>query len=422
GYDIALDLLEAADLPVDDQFFYQLTSDLIDVGLEHPGVWDQERYSDGTPRDVRNDAVDRLLGIGARNNPEAVTAFFDPDGNGSGQDHVGNNHLDYFIGEGEGGRKPPRVFFEYSSTFDFSPGSPGLAAALETAATGLTPGSQPGPDYTGHSPANARIAEQVWNTFAADPSRITDGGAFDYLTPTLGNIGAEYMSDVYQGITGADIEYGSSPRPEFNPEHTQRLVSELAKNAEANASLTSANQVNLQIGIDRIISSGDGDITGMRLDVGELSRSSGLLAGILTEARATEMYESQISSDESRNRVVDTVNTWTDRALNVAIYEVLGSDFPGLASLTDAVKGDITSWTFGLLKVDNSDAAEAAAMDEIERSLNRHKEIAEYAVDSAIDRVENDFTARDGQRLSSSAQTELDTGYRLGYIKPSPNT
>ncbi|QKV69093.1 hypothetical protein HUT13_10065 [Streptomyces harbinensis] len=420
GYDIALDLLEAADLPVDDQFFYQLTSDLIDVEQNNPGIWDRQRYTDGTLRDVRNDAVDRLLGIGAQNNPEAVASFFDPDGNGTGENHIDNRHLDYFIGDGENTRNPPREFLEHSSGYELAPGSPGLAAALEAAATGLAPGTQPGADYTGHSPANARVAEHVWNTFAADPSRIGDNSAFAYLAPTLGNIGAEYMSDVYKGITGADTEFGISPRPDFSPVHTERLVSELAKNAESNASMTSANQVYLQVGIDKIISTGDGDVSEMRLDVGELSRSSGLLAGILTEARAKDAYDSQIASDESRNSVVDTVNTWTDRALNVAIYEVLGSDFAGLASLTDAVKGDITSWTFGLLKVDNSDTAESAAMDEIEVSLQRHKEIAEHAVDSAIDRSGFDILEEDGQKITNSAKSELDTGYRLGYVDPSP--
>ncbi len=139
------------------------------------------------------------------NNPAAVTAFFDPDGNGTGENHVSNNHLDYFIGEGEDSRKPPRVLFEYTSAFGYSsPGSPGLAAALETAATGLTPGSQPGADYTGHSPANARIAEQVWNTFAADPSRVAADSAFEYLAPTLGHIGADYMSDIYLAVNGID--------------------------------------------------------------------------------------------------------------------------------------------------------------------------------------------------------------------------
>ncbi|WP_432053092.1 hypothetical protein [Streptomyces xiamenensis] len=422
GYDIALDLLEAADLPVDDQFFYQLTSDLIDLELEHPGAWDRERYSDGTPRDIRNDAVDRLLGIGAQNNPEAVAAFFDPEGNGTGKDHVGNSHLDYFIGEGDNARRPPRVALEYVTAFDFSPGSPGLAAALETAATGLSLGSQPGAEYTGHSAANARIAEQIWNTFAADPSRVAAESAFNYLAPTLGHIGAEYISDVHLGINGVDTAYGTSPRPDFTDTGTEHLVRELAKNVQANAAMTAANQAYLQISIDEIVTSGDRSISDMRADISDLSYPSGFLSGALADARATDIYESQISSDESRNAVVDTVNTWTDRALNVAIYETLGSDFPGLASLADAVKGDVTEWTFGLLKVDNSDSAEADAIAEIDSSLTEHQDVGEAAVMAAIERSEVDFTPRDGQSLVNSSRSQIDAGYRVSYADPSPRT
>lgn len=419
GYDIALDLLEAADLPVDDQFFYQLTSDLIDLELEHPGAWDQERYSDGTPRDVRNDAVDRLLGIGARNNPEAVTAFFDPDGNGSGQDHVGNNHLDYFIGEGEGNRKPPRVFFEYSSTFDFSPGSPGLAAALETAATGLTPGGQPGPDYTGHSPANARIAEQVWNTFAADPSRVGADNTFEYLAPTLGHIGADYMPDIYLAANGIDTGTAEH-RPEFSPLRSERLLREIALNAEANASLTAANQANLQLTIDQVISTQEGGIPGMRSSIEDVSRPSGFISGIMAEARASEIYQSQMESDASHNAVVDTINTWTDRALNVAIYQGL-KDYPGLASISDAVKGDVTEIIFDLFREDNSEDAESEAMDELEESLNAHSNIARDAVASAILNNDLDLTETEANSLKNGAAERVDTGYRLGNRPLSPN-
>ncbi|WP_259453599.1 hypothetical protein [Streptomyces ginkgonis] len=420
GYDIALDLLEAADLPMDDQFFYQLTSDLIEVEQEHPGVWDRQRYSDDPIRDVRNDAVDRLLGIGVENNPAAVTAFFDPDGNGTGENHVSNNHLDYFIGEGEDSRKPPRVLFEYTSAFGYSsPGSPGLAAALETAATGLTPGSQPGADYTGHSPANARIAEQVWNTFAADPSRVAADSAFEYLAPTLGHIGADYMSDIYLAVNGIDTGTAEH-RPEFSPLRSERLLREIAMNTEANTSLTAANQANLQLTIDQVILAQEGGVPGMRSSIEDVSRPSGFISGVMAEARASEIYQSQMESDASHNAVVDTINTWTDRALNVAIYQVL-KDYPGLASISDAVKGDATEVIFDFFREDNSEDAESEAIDELEESLTAHSNIARDAVKSAILNHDLNLTETEANSLANGAAERVDTGYRLGNTPLSPN-
>ncbi|MFE1362534.1 hypothetical protein [Streptomyces harbinensis] len=417
GYDIALDLLEAADLPVDDQFFYQLTSDLIDVEQNNPGIWDRQRYTDGTLRDVRNDAVDRLLGIGAQNNPEAVASFFDPDGNGTGENHIDNRHLDYFIGDGENTRNPPREFLEHSSGYELAPGSPGLAAALEAAATGLAPGTQPGADYTGHSPANARVAEHVWNTFAADPSRIGDNSAFAYLAPALGNIGAEYMSDIYLATNAVDIGWGEN-RPEFDSVRTERLVRELAENAEANASMTAANQVHLQLAIDRIIVAPDGDVASMRTAIGDVSRPSGFVSGIMAQARAEEIYQSQVASDNAHNAVVDTLNTWTDRALNVLIYDTVGKEFPGLASLTDAVKSDVTELTFGVFREDNSEEAGEQATHEINTSRDAHVTAARDAVEAAIDRHGKSITESDHTSLMNGAGGGVDSGFRQAVSDP----
>lgn len=142
------------------------------------------------------------------------------------------------------------------------------------------------------------------------------------------------MSDIYLAVNGIDTgtaEY----RPEFSPLRSERLLREIAMNTEANTSLTAANQANLQLTIDQVILAQEGGVPGMRSSIEDVSRPSGFISGVMAEARASEIYQSQMESDASHNAVVDTINTWTDRALNVAIYQVL-KDYPGLASISDA--------------------------------------------------------------------------------------
>lgn len=150
------------------------------------------------------------------------------------------------------------------------------------------------------------------------------------------------------------------------------------------------------------------------------SRPSGFISGVMAEARASEIYQSQMESDASHNAVVDTINTWTDRALNVAIYQVL-KDYPGLASISDAVKGDATEVIFDFFREDNSEDAESEAIDELEESLTAHSNISRDAVKSAILNHDLNLTETEVNSLANGAAERVDTGYRLGNTPLSPN-
>ncbi|WP_233436088.1 DUF6571 family protein [Streptomyces anulatus] len=101
GYQSFVSLMQHADTKFDDQFLYELGHDLIALDKEDPQYFRQW----GAAHDgIESDPLDGLLGVMSKN-PDAATAFFDPDGVGSGKNHVDNSHMEYLVGHGEDARK-----------------------------------------------------------------------------------------------------------------------------------------------------------------------------------------------------------------------------------------------------------------------------------------------------------------------------
>ncbi|WP_328312835.1 hypothetical protein OG432_22970 [Streptomyces sp. NBC_00442] len=137
GYQSLASMMEQSDKKFDDQFLYQVTDDMIAAEKKHPGIFTEWGPGhDGT----RADALDSTLNVMSRN-PEAATAFFDPAGNGPASDHVGNDHLHYLAGHGDGTRDwPKHVYTGVAYLEQDDPLSrTGLAAALQAGATGTCP-------------------------------------------------------------------------------------------------------------------------------------------------------------------------------------------------------------------------------------------------------------------------------------------
>jgi hypothetical protein len=146
GYDVALDLLDLSNAPIDEHFFDQTMTHMMELERDDPEVWNQRRYEPDNP-DVPgwnsdNDVVDRLLGLTADSNPDAVTTFLDP--------RLGRHNLDYFTGDGDQARDAG------IATEDGE--SPGLDAALQV--TGLS-----GIFATSHTPQQNK---DWWDSLSPD--------------------------------------------------------------------------------------------------------------------------------------------------------------------------------------------------------------------------------------------------------------
>ncbi|MET9774874.1 hypothetical protein ABZ023_11520 [Streptomyces sp. NPDC006367] len=202
GYQSFVGLMQHSDTKYDDQFLYELGDDLITAEKKSPGIFQEW----GAGHDgVRADAIDGLLGVMSRN-PDAATAFFDPAGNGSGADHVANDHLKYLLDDRDWPRHStaagPTVV-----TMDDPLSRVGLGAALEAASTGHVPlktGEDPWPDMK-HTEAQARVMHSIVTELA--PIAGTDDGIPANLRQPVANALGEYGSDTHKILAGVDIDY-----------------------------------------------------------------------------------------------------------------------------------------------------------------------------------------------------------------------
>ncbi|MZD08272.1 hypothetical protein GTW43_24790 [Streptomyces sp. SID5785] len=206
GYQSYVSLMQHADKDFDDQFLYDLGEQTIQAEKDHPGIFTMW----GPGHDgIETDAVDGALDLMSRN-PDAATAFFDPSGNGSGADHVGNDHLKYLAGSGDGAREwPKNVITGYAVTELDDPTSRiGLGRALEAATTGHEPlhegesGGKPGP----HTAAQARVMQST--------IEVLDDGAggeevHANLRRPLGHAIADYAMDNHNILAENGTKYGS---------------------------------------------------------------------------------------------------------------------------------------------------------------------------------------------------------------------
>lgn len=191
GYRPFVEMMTHADAPFDDQFLNQLGDDMIAAEKKNTSMFAQWG---GNHNEGRADALDSLLGVMSKN-PDASTAFFDPDLD------KGQSHLDYLLGSGDGAREWPRSAVPAGITvvMDDDPHSRvGLGAALEAGTTGQEPGTplgKPGP----HSESQARVMQSV--------IAVLDKGAAGDTVPEglkapLGRALNDYTSDTHAILGG----------------------------------------------------------------------------------------------------------------------------------------------------------------------------------------------------------------------------
>ncbi|MBM7056110.1 hypothetical protein JS521_20120 [Streptomyces sp. RHZ10] len=207
GYQSFVSLMRHADTTFDDQFLYELGHDLIALDKDQPQYFRQW----GAAHDgVESDPLDGLLGVMSKN-PDAATAFFDPDGVGSGENHVDNSHMEYLVGHGEDAREWPKVEVPGLTTlmkYDDPSNKMGLGLALEAAATGHQPAGpgepagEPGP----HTDAQARVMQGAIETLDAGA-----GGEEIHanLQKNLGRAIADYAQDNHHILAETGTKYGS---------------------------------------------------------------------------------------------------------------------------------------------------------------------------------------------------------------------
>ncbi|KUO14308.1 hypothetical protein [Streptomyces dysideae] len=195
GYQSFVSLMQHGDVKYDDQFLYELGDDLIAAEKKQPGIYTEW----GAGHDgIRADALDGLLGVMSKN-PDAATAFFDPAGNGSGPDHVGNDHLKYLLNEREWPQHST-VAGTTVVTMDDPLNRTGLGAALEAATTGREPNSA-GAAFDHHTEAQTRVMQETITQLDKDDKGDTIP---ENLKVPLGRALADYTVDTHAILSGTE--------------------------------------------------------------------------------------------------------------------------------------------------------------------------------------------------------------------------
>ncbi|WP_369376930.1 hypothetical protein [Streptomyces sp. cg36] len=208
GYQVLASLMGHADAPYDDQFLYALADQMIAAEKKDQNVF---KVWGADYKGIEPDPVDTLLGVMSKN-PDAATAFFDPAGNGTGADHVNNDHLKYLVGSGDGARHWPNHSYTTGVAapvdYDNPTSRAGLGQALEAATTGHPPlqdgerGDRPGP----HSAPQARVMQDMLKTLDAG----LGGEKIDAdMQKSLGHALADYVQDTHHILAESGSKYGS---------------------------------------------------------------------------------------------------------------------------------------------------------------------------------------------------------------------
>ncbi|MGA5046953.1 hypothetical protein [Streptomyces arboris] len=191
GYRPFVEMMTRADQPFDAQFLNQLGHDMIAAEKDNRTIFEQWG---GNHREGRADALDSLLGVMSKN-PEASTAFFDPE-----LEH-GQAHLDYLVGQGDGAREWPQQHIVAGSTLitnDDPLSRHGLGLALEAGATGHEPGTPLGSSGP-HSEGQARVMQGIIATLdkGSEGDNVPEA-----LKAPLGRALNDYTADTHAILGG----------------------------------------------------------------------------------------------------------------------------------------------------------------------------------------------------------------------------
>ncbi|MGW0734448.1 hypothetical protein [Streptomyces sp. NPDC002851] len=232
GYQSLVSLMKDSNARFDGQFLYELGDDLIQAEKDHQGMFTQVG---GGHEGIKSDAIDGLMEVMSEH-PDAATAFFDPKGNGEGENHVGNNHLKYLAGDSEGApdgavRDWPKILYATGTQEDDPTSRQGLAAALEAAATGHRPigeNEHPRLAYT-HSPEQARVMNEIINVLDGG----TDTEIHENLRMPIAQALGEYAPDSHEILGGLNGDYPLHAKDGFFPDEKHPGQAHMASHADS---------------------------------------------------------------------------------------------------------------------------------------------------------------------------------------------
>ncbi|MFF8915643.1 hypothetical protein ACF08M_20535 [Streptomyces sp. NPDC015032] len=383
----------------DDEFLNDYGKGLLKYERGFPGdpevAWRDTTDLNYPPTDEPNDPFAGFMeGLG--HNPKASLEFFNDSTTVGGKDL---DNWDYLVAKGDDAR-------EWPPGEDGQPlGHDALGHALESATIGVPYDSDATPPK--HSAGSADLVNRIVAEYGKNHDRL-DGSP---LSDSLGNITAEYMRDVQNGISGNDPfeTYGSNANLGSSGLQDGRLKDFLAavgKDPDAYGAIINSQQaVTTELINDAYHDKARYDE--LSTEIGNRVSPGAEIAGIMAESRTQAVYDDKIASDEEFNKGLETADKWADRAIDMGL-----SKLPVAGDVAGIVIGDIKEAVVDHYTRDSSDEAGQERSDFLESQRTRSADAVYDATYQAAIAAGTDPDNAKSQANAASREVRL--GYGMG--------
>jgi hypothetical protein len=236
------------------------------------------------------------------------------------------------------------------------------------------------------------IAERLIDLYGEHPDEVGQG---DFVN-SLGNIAAAYMPDIQFSISGSDNLPVGEHVAEPDRANTKWFLEALGKDPEAYGTVLHAQEAYTAVALDYVIN--DVDDGNMALRVENVSQAGGEVAGILSEARATAVFDSAIAEDEEFNNNLETGSKWAQRIVGAGI---------GLFSENVPVAGTIAGWAAEDLIAEMEEGLQQDRSGEAARDAHEVHTQGEVRAEDAADAAATAAASKNG---NLGQQTIIDIG------------
>ncbi|MFI1225587.1 MULTISPECIES: hypothetical protein [unclassified Streptomyces] len=381
----------------DDEFLNDYGTALVKHEREFPGdpkvAWRDTANLNYPPTDEPNDPFAGFMeGLG--HNPEASLEFFNDSTKADGKDL---DNWDYLVAKGDDAR-------EWPVGEDGKPlGHDALGHALESATIGVPHDSDATPPK--HSAGSAELVNRIVSEFGKNSDRLDESAMND----SFGNITAEYMRDVQDGMNGdreiktygSNANLGDLPRGQLKD-----FIAQVGKDPDAYGAIINSQQAVTT----ELINEGYHDkakYAEFSEEIANRITPGAEIAGIMAESRTQAVYDDKIASDAEFNESLATTDKWAGRAIDMGL-----SRFPVAGDAAGMIIEDIRGAVVEHYTRDSSEQAGQDRSDFLEDQRNKSADAMYDATYQAA--IESGTDPENARSQADSAAREVRVGYGMG--------
>jgi hypothetical protein len=299
-----------------------------------------------------------------------------------------------------------------------------LGHALEAAATGRPYDSDATADAIRHTPERATLVQEIVAKFGDNPELIrhNENGDIDEtsgplyaLRDSLGDITAEYMGDFQQTASGDNSSRKAFPSfgadASFDPAQLKAFLAEVGQDPDAYASITAAQQAYTTNVVDGVMNGNSESTVGMGERLRNATTPGGVIAGIMSEARADAIHDYHTASDKQYNDAAADNQKWVDRILSMGVDNTVGR-VPIVGDAIGWASEDIQNSVMQSIQQDSTIESESESNRAYTKGRDAVSDAARAAVGAAASRSDLNYeTIGD---LKESAANGADAGHTSG--------